>query len=83
MRNIEDARAQHKKDLKDSKRSAAGRALTAAAGGEAARITAALAADRAERASAAPVERGSTAQALPNKGICTAGDAGLNTGGCC
>jgi hypothetical protein len=29
------------------------------------------------------VERGSTAQALPNLGMRTAGEAGLNTGGCC
>jgi hypothetical protein len=29
------------------------------------------------------VERGSTAQALPNGGMRTAGEAGLNTGGCC
>jgi hypothetical protein len=55
VRLIEEARAQHRKDVKDAKRSAAGRERAEAAGGDAARIAAALAADRAERAAAAPV----------------------------
>jgi hypothetical protein len=55
VRLIEEAGAQHRKDVRDAKRSAAGRERTAAAGGDAARIAAALAADRAERAAAAPV----------------------------
>jgi hypothetical protein len=55
VRLIEEAGAQHRKDVRDAKRSAAGRERTASAGGESARIAAALAADRAERAAAAPV----------------------------
>ncbi len=55
MRLIEEAKAQHRKDVKDAKRSEKGRALAAANGGDAARIAAQLAADRAERAAAGPV----------------------------
>lgn len=58
MRLIEEARAQHKKDVRDAKRSATGRERTAAGGGDGARIAAALAADRAERAAATPVSHG-------------------------
>lgn len=86
VRSIEEAKAEWRKDVRGQKRSAAGKALAAQQGGEATRITAQLAADRAERAAQAPVERGSSAQQLPNGGnanIRTAGEAGLNTGGCC
>ena len=40
-------------------------------------------ADRLERASRGPVTQGSTAQALPNGTVTTAGDLGINGGGCC
>lgn len=41
-------------------------------------------ADRLERASRGPVTQGSTAQALPGgANITTAGDLGINGGGCC
>lgn len=46
-------------------------------------VRAALAADRAERSGAEP-SKGSKVQALPGSAkLTTAGDLGLNTGGCC
>ena len=43
-----------------------------------------LDADRRERQAQAPVAQGSVAKALPTgTNVRTAGEAGLNTGGCC
>lgn len=79
VRLVEEAKAEHLKDARAAKRSAKGRALTAANGSvDQQRITAQLAADRAERASAGPVVKGSAAKALPNKGMTTAAQAGCS-----
>ncbi|KAK9810341.1 hypothetical protein WJX72_009081 [[Myrmecia] bisecta] len=80
-RMIEDAKDKLKKASRvQTVRSIASKA---AADSEQARVRAQMEADRRERATAAPVTQGSTAQKLPDGRMVTAGDLGLNSGGCC
>ncbi|KAA6422146.1 hypothetical protein WJX79_000144 [Trebouxia sp. C0005] len=82
VRAIEDTKDRLKKQVSYQSRMSKASALPGNADKSA--IRSAMEADRLERSSREPVTQGSTAQALPGgANITTAGDMGLNSGGCC
>ena len=82
VRSIEETKDRLKKQVQYQSRMSKASALPSNADKSA--IRTAMEADRLERSSQGPVTKGSTAQALPGSAnITTAGDLGLNTGGCC
>lgn len=82
VRAIEDTKDRLKKQVQYQSRMSKASNLPTNANKSA--IRSAMEADRLERASRGPVTQGSTAQALPDgANITTAGDMGLNSGGCC
>ncbi|DBB06382.1 hypothetical protein WJX77_002508 [Trebouxia sp. C0004] len=82
VRAIEDTKDRLKKQVSYQSRMSKASALPGNADKSA--IRSAMEADRLERSSRGPVTQGSTAQALPGgANITTAGDMGLNSGGCC
>ena len=82
VRAIEDTKDRLKKQVSYQARMSKASALPGNADKSA--IRSAMEADRLERSSRGPVTQGSTAQALPGgANITTAGDMGLNSGGCC
>lgn len=82
VRAIEDTKDRLKKQTQYQSRMSKAAALPGNADKNA--IRTAMEADRLERSSQGPVTKGSTAQALPGSAnITTAGDLGLNSGGCC
>ena len=82
VRAIEDTKDRLKKQTQYQSRMSKASALPGNA--DKAAIRSAMEADRLERSSQGPVTKGSTAQALPGSAnITTAGDLGLNSGGCC
>ena len=82
VRAIEESKDRLKKQNSYQSRMSKASALPSNA--DKASIRTQMEADRLERASRGPVTQGSTAQALPGgANITTAGDMGLNSGGCC
>lgn len=82
VRAIEDTKDRLRKQTSYQSRMSKASALPSNADKSA--IRTAMEADRLERSSRGPVTQGSTAQALPGgANITTAGDMGLNSGGCC
>jgi hypothetical protein len=82
VRMIEDAKDRLKKQQRITARN--GRAAALAADDDKAAIRAAMEADRLERLARGPVTQGSTAISLPGgANVTSAGDLGLNSGGCC
>lgn len=82
VRAIEESKDRLKKQVSYQSRMSKASALPGTS--DKAAIRTQMEADRLERASRGPVTQGSTAQALPSgANVTTAGDLGLNSGGCC